>query len=414
MKKEKLIEERNKLGVAWENYKAHRDSLGDDQSTWSAEARTKFDALDKDVNEIEGRIGNLEDDIKREAKDLERENRFAQTDDKGFRPNTENRGNIDPDEEKRTEAFEIFLRSGVTALSHDQRTMMAGVDADGGYLITPEKFVSKLLKEMDDVSVVRSLATIEVLKNAGSLGVIGLDEDLDDWEFTTELLTGSEDDGLRFKKRSLAAHPMAKRTKISETLIRKSSKGVQALVMERMKYKLGGTCEYNYFLGDGLDKPLGMFVASDDGIPLSRDISDDNGQTMVTYDGLISVQGSLKEGYQKNANWLFNRDLLTKIRKLKVGDEYAWSAGLADGTPSQILGKPYKLSDFCPSVCTAGSYVGIYGDFKYYWILDALTMTIKVLDQLYAETNEIGYIGRYEGDAQPVMGEAFSRITLAA
>jgi HK97 family phage major capsid protein len=413
MKKEKLIEKRTALGVAWDKYKAHRDSLGDDQSTWSAEARTKFDKLDDDVNKIEVEIGNLEDGIKREAKDAEREQRFAKTDDKGFRPNAENRGNIDPNAEERNTAFDIFLRSGITALTHEQRSMMAGVDADGGYLITPETFVSALLKEMDDVSVVRSLSTIETLKNAASLGIISLDADLGDWDFTTELQTGNLDPGLKFKKRALAAHPMAKRVKISETLIRKSSKGVQSLVMGRMKYKLGGTLEYNYMLGDGIDKPLGLFVASADGIPLARDIDEDMAQTMVTYDGLISVQGSLKEGYQKNANWLFNRNLLTKIRKLKNGDEYAWSAGLADGTPSQILGKPYKLSDFCPSVCTAGSYVGMYGNFKYYWILDALSMTIKVVDQLYAETNEIGYIGRYEGDAQPVMGEAFSRIKLA-
>jgi hypothetical protein len=37
----------------------------------------------------------------------------------------------------------------------------------------------------------------------------------------------------------------------------------------------------------------------------------------------------------------------------------------------------------------------------------------QVLNELYAVTNQIGYIGRKETDAQPVMGEAFVRLKFA-
>jgi HK97 family phage major capsid protein len=57
--------------------------------------------------------------------------------------------------------------------------------------------------------------------------------------------------------------------------------------------------------------------------------------------------------------------------------------------------------------------VGILGVFDYYWIADALNMDIQVVTELYAATNQNGYILRKETDGMPVLGEAFRRVTLA-
>ena len=53
------------------------------------------------------------------------------------------------------------------------------------------------------------------------------------------------------------------------------------------------------------------------------------------------------------------------------------------------------------------------GDWSFYWIADALNMAIQRLDELYAETNQTGYIARRELDAMPVLAEAFIRVKLA-
>ena len=57
--------------------------------------------------------------------------------------------------------------------------------------------------------------------------------------------------------------------------------------------------------------------------------------------------------------------------------------------------------------------MGILGDFSYYVIVTALDMRVAVLTELYAETNEIGYIGRMEVDAAPIRENAFARVKLA-
>lgn len=412
-----LNEKREKLGNAWEEYKSFRDSLSDDQSAWTAEDREKFDKLDAEVDKLEDEIRSLEEKITRSKKDKDREARFSQTDadDDINGVNTPAGG----EDEKRVSAiFDRYLTDGARALTSEERdlfesrAMQAGADVSGGYLITPEKFVKTLLKDVDDVVKIRQLATVHQLKSAASLGIVKLDNDLDDWEWTTELETGSDDD-MEFGKRSMTPNPMAKRVKISETLIRKSSINVQTLVRQRMSYKQGGTMEANYMVGDGNKKPLGLFVASNDGIPTSRDVATDNTPTLLKADNLISVQGALKEAYQNNARWLFHRDAVTKIRKLKDNNgQYLFVPGIQKGAANMILEKRYVLSEWCPNTFAANKYVGMYGDFKYYWIIDALNMAIKVLHELYAETNQIGYIGRYEGDGQPVLAEAFVRIKM--
>ena len=194
--------------------------------------------------------------------------------------------------------------------------------------------------------------------------------------------------------------------------MRKSVMNAADLFIGRAKYKLGYTQENAYCNGDGQGKPLGLFVASNDGIPTTQDVSTDNTTTAVKADNLIEVQSKVPDEY--DCEWMWHPDGIKKLRKLKDGEgQYLWRPGLDKGESNTLLGKKYNKSKFVPNTWTTGEYVGIYGDFSFYWILDALDMEVQVLFELYAENNQIGYIIRYEGDGQPVMAEAFARVTLA-
>ena len=407
-KLKRINEERGRL------IKEMRDMLDlaeQEERDLTSEEDQKYQRMEADYDKLEKEAERLE-------RAIEREERAASSNGNRHHEDPEDRGGNagdgDEEDEQRMAAFDAFLRSGMNGLTMEQRDMLAGSDVDGGYLVAPKRMVAGILKELDKAVKIRSMATIHTLRQASSLGVVKMDRDLEDWDWTTELATGQEDPGLQFGKREMRPHPVAKRVKMSKTLIRLSTRSVQQLVRDRMSYKLGTTMEYNYMMGDGVQKPLGLFTPSDDGIPTSRDVSTDMTATEITGDGLISVQGALRDGYQARARWLFHRDAITRIRKLKDGNgQYIWQPGLAQGTRNMILGKPYVVSEFCPNTFATGQYVGMYGDFSFYWIVDSLQMQIQVLKELYAESNQIGYIGRYEGDAQPVLEEAFCRIKLA-
>lgn len=319
-------------------------------------------------------------------------------------------------EQRQAATFQGWLNSGQLRGdgAEEVRALQAGTDTLGGYVVPPEQFVNQLIKFVDDLLFIRGLATTFTVSNADSLGVPSLDTDIADADWTPELGTGDEDSSMAFGKRNLHPHPLAKRIKVSNTLLQRAVMGVEALVLSRMAYKFAVTQEKAFLTGTGAQQPLGLFTASANGISTGRDVSNANTTTAITFDGLINAKYSLKGNYWAAAQWLFHRDALKQITKLKDGEgQYIWRPSVQIGEPDMILGHPINMSEHVPSTFTAGLYVGMIADFSHYWIADALTMQMQRLVELYAATNQIGFIGRQEVDGMPVLEEAFIRVTLA-
>ncbi|MDN3021546.1 phage major capsid protein [Streptomyces sp. S.PB5] len=319
-------------------------------------------------------------------------------------------------------AWNAYLRDGRPGLSAEHaRALNAGNDPEGGFLVAPEEFVNRLLANVDDQLPLRGLATVMRLTQAESLGVPTRDADLADATWTSEVGTGSQDDALRFGKRELRPHPLAKRVKISRTLLRRASLDPEQIVRERMAYRHATAQENAFMTGDGNQKPLGLFTvgnadlggittARDKDVPTSGTGFVNNATNGYAADALIDAKYALKPQYHARARWLFHRLILAEVRKIKdANDQYIWKAGLGDA-PDTILEIPHVLSEFAPSTMANNDYIGMLGDFSYYWIVDALQFEIQRLVELYAESNQIGFIGRMESDAMPVLEEPFVRL----
>lgn len=323
---------------------------------------------------------------------------------------------------EQTEALRAYF-GGQRSLSPAQaRALNAGNDPDGGFLVMPEQWTNQLLETVDDMTPLRGLASTYTLTTAESLGVPTRDADLADAEWTSELGTGSQDDGLQFGKRELRPHPLAKRVKLSRKLLRVAAMSPETIVRQRMAYRFATAQENAFMTGDGNQKPLGLFTVGNSdlgGITTSRDKDvPTDGTNFVNdstngfaADALIDAKYTLKSQYHPRARWLFHRLILAEVRKIKdANDQYVWRPGLAADQGDLILDLPYTLSEFAPSTMTDGDYIGMLGDFSYYWIVDALQFEVQRLVELYAETNQIGFIGRQESDAMPVMEEPFVRL----
>lgn len=403
-----LKQERAKLA------KAARDILDVAQAatrSMTGEEEAEFDRL-------VGQADQLEKTIDREEQARALEKRVAD----GNPPKPDPAPGAGGDAERTATAWRTFLRDGRAGMTADQaRALNMGSDPEGGYLVAPQEWVEQLIKNVDDAVPLRALATVMTLTQGESLGVPTLDTDLNDADWTTELGTGSQDDALRFGKRELRPHPLAKRVKVSRTLLRRASMSPETIVRERMAYKFGVTTEKAFMTGDGNQKPLGLFTSSTAGISTARDrdikisgsgFDSTNG---ASADDLIDIKYALKAAYHPRARWLFHRTVLAEIRKLKSTDGvYIWQAGLASDRPDTILDIPYVLSEWVPNTIADEAYVGMLGDFSNYWIVDTLAFEVQRLVELYSEANQIGFIGRQEIDAMPVLEEAFIRIQAEA
>lgn len=378
----------------------------------SAEERAQYDQIWDEINGLGEQIQRME-----QLEDIEQ--RMAESDGDAVTNGMDDDAGGSEDDGQRAfnatreyrDAYGQFLRRGSVAAN--LRSLQADDDEAGGYLVAPQEMINRLIQGLDNAVYIRQWATVFRVTAADSLGAPSLDADPEDGDWTGEISSADEDTQMDFGKRELHPHPLTKLIKVSMKLLRKTP-SVEELINQRFGYKFDVTWEKAGNTGSGAGQPLGVFTASDDGISTSRDVSSGNTTTSMTFDGLTNAKYTLKGQYWRNAKWLFHRDAVKQIAKLKNGDgQYIWRESVRVGEPDTLLGLPFYMSEYAPNTFTSGSYVGILGDFSWYWIAEAQSFSIQRLNELYARTNQIGFIGRMEADGMPVLEEAFVRVTLA-
>ena len=402
---DRLKQLREKRAKIVADMRALHDKAGADKRDLTDEEVGEHDRLFGEQDKLRGQIQSEE----RQA-ELDREMAARHAEDEAKR----GKGKEQTKEQREMALFRQYLSGDPEAARGALRSLQAGSDTEGGYLRPPMEFLRELIQAVDDAVFVRRGARKFEVTQSASLGVPTLDTDLDDADWTTELQTGNEDTAMRLGRRELTPHPLAKRLKVSKKLLRSSALPIEGIINQRIAYKLGVTEEKAFLTGSGQQRPLGVFTASSDGVPTSRDVSTGNTTTSITFDGLIECKYSVKAAYWPRASWTFHRDAIKQLVKLKDGEgQYIWRESVRAGEPDTLLGRPIDISEFAPNTFTTGLYVGLFCDWSFYWIVDALDLTIQRLIELYAETNQDGFIIRAETDGMPVLAEAFARVKLA-
>ena len=388
--------------------------LMEKRATLVAEARKLLDLADGEKRELtaeereqydktfeEARA--LGDKIQREQELREEERRLAEHGrlDEGKKENPE---------ERKLQAFRNFLVNGNAA---EYRALANDSDASGGYLHAAEQFVARLIQGLDNRVFVRQYATVLPVTGSDTLGVPTLTADPSDPTWTGEIDGPSEDSTMAFGRRSLQPEQLSKLIKISMKLLRTSALPIENLVADRLAYKFAVAQENAFLNGDGDGEPLGIFTVDPNGINIDRDVSTGNSNTAVTADGLTEAKYALKAQYRGSARWIFHRDGVKKISKLKDGEgQYLWRPGITVGEPDILMGLPVDESEYVPTTWTTGLYVGALCNWSNYWIAELQGVELQRLVELYAGTSQIGFIGRMYADGAPVLAESFVRVKL--
>lgn len=379
------------------------DRAEEEKRELSAEERASYDKIWGDIESLTTRIKDEERQTLAEAE----MNSFAPAPSQG-----QPQGKTPTKEEQRLKAFRRYLAYGQVAEA-EYRALANDTDAAGGYLHAAEEFVAQLLKGLDDSVFVRQHATMLKVTSSDELGIPTLAADISDPNWTTEIAQVSEDSDLSFGHRSLKPVQLSKRIKVSQKLLLTSALPVEQIVSERMAYKFAVAQEKAFLTGSGSGQPLGVFTASPNGVPAARDVSAENTATAITANGILNVTYAMKSSYRNKARWVFHRDAVKMLAKLVDSEgQYLWRTGLVSGQPDMLCGIPLDESEYVPNTFTTGLYVGALCCWQYYYIAELQGMWVQRLNELYAETSQIGFIGRGYWDAAPVLPEAFVRVKL--
>ena len=132
-------------------------------------------------------------------------------------------------------------------------------------------------------------------------------------------------------------------------------------------------------------------------------------------DDMLDLIYDLKEQYARNGQLLVRRKYVRTLRKMKDGNgNYLWEPSLQTGEPATFDGYPISqpTSSELSNTVSAGNYIAIFGDFRYYWIVDRVDMTMQRFDEKYAPL--VGLYFRLRRGGKVVVPEAFRALKVKA
>lgn len=309
----------------------------------------------------------------------------------------------------------VEKRNGSVELRTDM-TVGTTSSPGGGAAIAPEEFYKEIEKEVEKEALLYGRVDKIPVNDAVSLGLPYEETDASAASWTDEVPSSdiSADTSWKFGKRELQPSDLTKLIKVSKKLLAASAFSMDELARNKISEKLVAAFESAIVSGDGSGKPLGIFTASNDGIPTSRDVATATALTIAS-DDLVNVYMKLRPAYRKKAVWIMNTAFLADIMKLKdKNDQYLWHESIRAGEPSTLLGLPVLESEYAPSTKTGGSYVLALADLSHYKFAYWKGLDVTIANELFAGKNQVGFFGHTLADGMPTLPAAFARLKLTA
>jgi HK97 family phage major capsid protein len=389
-----------KRANAWDTAKKFLDERTDkDTGMMSAEDAQTYDRMEKDITDL---TASIERRQRAEAFDKALDNPANS-------PITSIPG-LDPEKkedrsgQKYKNAFGRYLRNA--QVGYDVNNVLSvGTDSDGGYTV-PDEFEHTLVEALADENVFRTMATS--IKTASGDRKIPIVATTGTASWVDENAAIPESGGT-FDQKTLSAHKLATTLKVSEELLADSAFNLEDYIAREFARRFAVAEEAAFCTGNGTGKPTGVFDATKGA---SAGITAAKTDTF-TADELMDLFYSLRAPYRSKSMWFMNDSTIKIVRKLKDNNgQYIWQPALTAGTPDMILGRPYKTSVAAPEATTGNTAV-LFGDFKYYWIADRKSRTIRRLNELYAVNGQVAFLGTERLDGCLILPEAIKGLKMA-
>jgi len=277
----------------------------------------------------------------------------------------------------------------------EARDLFVAEGPKGGYLV-PEAYETELIKALEDLNVMRTLATV---RTSGTLAKIPVVTGRPVFHWIGEKGTYQETD-TEFGQINIDAHKGGGIVKVSEELMDDSFINLEAELREQFALGQGDLEEAALVLGDGIEKPRGVVLDAETGVTTAS-------ATAITGDEVMDLKYSLRKPYRGRARWLMSDTTALAVMKLKnaVDGQYLWRPGLQAGQPDILLNSYVETSTFMEDIAASVSSI-LYGDFSYYRVQDRAGISIQKLLELYAENGQVGFRITFRTDGRLLLAEA--------
>jgi len=197
-----------------------------------------------------------------------------------------------------------------------------------------------------------------------------------------------------FEETAMKPHKLAQIIKVKRDFVSDKNINIEEYLAEQFGRNFGRAEENAMINGDGAYKPTGLLQSCETGATTES----------ITFDDVIKLYHSLDKRHRKNGAWLMNDDTATHLRLLKNNDGiHLWNEN-----HDTILGKPVEISEFMPEETPLA-----FGDLANYIAIQSQPFTMKVLAELYNDTNHLGYRAIEQIDGKLAKPDSVKKLEIA-
>ena len=376
------------------NMRNLHDKIGD--TTWTDEQRSQW-------SDWKQKLDGLDEQIKREEALRDADQRFVEENEEEHRDNLDNeeRGG-QPIDEQRAQAFDGFLRQGMSEMSAEQRQILREMraqstdsDTAGGYTV-PTEMLNRIHEAMKDYGGLASVAQILTTENGQTLEWPTSDGTAEEGELIGENSQASEGDVI-FGIKNLGAKKLSSKViRVSNELLNDSGIDIQGFLASRIGSRLGRGEAKFLVQGTGAgtpEQPTGL-QASVTGTTTAASSSE------FTWQEANALIHSIDPAYRRAANFRIGLNdntlkLMTEMEDLQ--GRPLWLPAVSGAAPATILNVPYFVDQGIADIGVNAKFM-YAGDFAQFIIRRVRYMVLKRLVERYADFDQTGFLAFHRFD----------------
>lgn len=322
-------------------------------------------------------------------------------------------------DEVHTRAFNAFLRTGTFDRDTVQfRAQSEAIGSAGGFLV-PNGFRDMIVERRVQFGGLGNEAeSLSTAMGNPLPWIVNDDTSAANAEITPE--SGLWDTGadLVFATRSLGAYKYTTvgasqlPLKVSYELLQDSAFDLPSWIARKFGERIARKQAVDWVNGSGVGEPVGILNA---GLTNTAGIA--SAAPGPTYAELLAIVHALDPAYREGAKWLMNDATLAKIqgRVDTTGRPLLWNqdGSLAAGLTGQmLLGFPVVIDQAMPNTANGVKSI-VFGNLRDTYVIRRVKdFALVVLNELFAQNGQVGYMGWERADG--MVQDPFAAITVSS
>lgn len=320
--------------------------------------------------------------------------------------------------EQRHAVLNAYLCRGRDGMTAEEKSMigelraMSTTPGDGGYTIDTET-LAKVVQEKISYGAALNQANTLVTGKGNPMNWAVSSEGAVKGVIVGEAQNHGKKD-TKFTNVQLGAFKISSQIiLVSEELLQDSEIDMVAYITNIARTRIDRGMNSYILTGTGTSQPKGLLNSITKEVAIA-DV------TKFTWETLVDLYHGVDPLYRKSSKAAFGMHdkTLAKIRKFKNSNgEPIYIRSLVTDKPDTVLGEPVVIDNEFPEFPTDGTAKKgciIYGDWNAFIVRRVSGMTVKRLDELYAETGQVGFLAFERFDCVLEDTAAFVQLAIGA